>query len=112
MLRAEAQKQATILDAEGKQQATVQIAQGDTEATKLRNEALITYFKDMAITFKQLETISKSLKDNARIIVPQGNAISLILSELENTRRLPPIPISNENTQKPQSDSKPRPNTP
>lgn len=96
ILRAEAQKQATILDAEGKQQATIRIAQGDAEATKLRNEALTTYFKDTAITFKQLETISTSLKDNTKVIVPQGNAISLILSELENTRKILPIPIPAE----------------
>jgi hypothetical protein len=51
---------------------------------------LTTYFKDTAVTFKELETISMSLKDNAKIIVPQGNTISLILSELDHTRQVTP----------------------
>jgi regulator of protease activity HflC (stomatin/prohibitin superfamily) len=91
---AEGTQQAAILEAEGQRQATIKIAEGDAEATRLRNEALTTYFKDTAVTFKELETISMSLKDNAKIIVPQGNAISLILSELDHARQLLPIPSS------------------
>lgn len=90
--KAEGAKQAIILGAEGQQQATVKIAQGEAEATKLRNEALTTYFKDTAITFKQLDTIAASLQNNSKVIVPQGNAISLILSEMDSARKLIPIP--------------------
>jgi len=93
---AEGNQQAAVLEAEGQRQATIKIAEGDAEATRLRNEALTTYFKDTAITFKQLDTIATSLKDNAKIIVPQGNAISLILNELENARRMIPIPVASE----------------
>lgn len=89
--KAEGAKQAIILGAEGQQQATVKIAQGEAEATKLRNEALTTYFKDTAITFKQLDTIAASLQNNSKVIVPQGNAISLILSEIDSARKLIPI---------------------
>jgi hypothetical protein len=46
--------------------------------------------------FKQLETISTSLKDNTKVIVPQRNAISLILNELEHARQMIPIPIPSE----------------
>lgn len=91
ILRAEAQRQAAILEAEGRQQATIKIAQGDAEAIRLRNEALTTYFKGSAITFQQLETISTSLQNNSKIIVPQGNALSLILSELDNMGRIVPV---------------------
>ena len=49
---AEGQKQAAILQAEGQKTATVTIAEGDAQATKLRSEALTTYFKDSAIVFK------------------------------------------------------------
>ena len=81
---AEGQKQAAILQAEGQKIATIEIAEGDAEATKLRNEALTTYFKDNAVVFKQLETIATSLQNNTKIIVPEGKALSLILNEQEN----------------------------
>jgi regulator of protease activity HflC (stomatin/prohibitin superfamily) len=90
---AEGQKQAAILQAEGQKTATVAIAEGDAQATKLRNEALTTYFKDSAITFKQLDTISASLQNNTKIIVPEGKAISLILNEQENLSKGTIIPI-------------------
>jgi len=90
---AEGQKQAAILQAEGQKTATVAIAEGDAEATKLRNEALTTYFKDSAITFKQLETVMTSLQNNTKIIVPEGKAISLILNEQENLAKATILPI-------------------
>ena len=97
---AEGQKQAAILSSEGQKIATIQIAEGDAQATKLRNEALTTYFKDSAITFKQLETISASLMNNTKIIVPEGKAISLILNEQENLSKATIIPIPPPPTQK------------
>ena len=103
---AEGKQQAAILEAEGQRQATIKIAEGDAEATRLRNEALTTYFKDTAVTFKELETISTSLKDNAKIIVPQGNAISLILSELDHARQMIPVPVLSE-TKKPDKPHNP-----
>jgi regulator of protease activity HflC (stomatin/prohibitin superfamily) len=90
---AEGQKQAAILQAEGQKTATIEIAEGDAQATKLRNEALTTYFKDNAIVFKQLDTITASLQNNTKIIVPEGKAISLILNEQENLAKATIIPI-------------------
>ncbi len=92
--RAEGQKQAAILQAEGQKTATIEIAEGDAQATRLRNEALTTYFKDSAVVFKQLETIALSLQNNTKIIVPEGKAISLILNEQENLNKATIIPIS------------------
>ena len=97
---AEGQKQAAILQAEGQKTATIAIAEGDAQATKLRNEALTTYFKDSAITFKQLDTISSSLQNNTKIIVPEGKAISLILNEQENLSKATIVPIPPPPTQK------------
>ena len=97
---AEGQKQAAILQAEGQKTATIEIAEGDAQATKLRNEALTTYFKDSAITFKQLDTITASLQNNTKIIVPEGKAISLILNEQENLSKGTIIPIPTPPTQK------------
>jgi regulator of protease activity HflC (stomatin/prohibitin superfamily) len=90
---AEGQKQAAILSSEGQKIATIQIAEGDAQATRLRNEALTTYFKDSAITFKQLDTITASLQNNTKIIVPEGKAISLILNEQENLSKATILPI-------------------
>lgn len=90
---AEGEKQAAILRAEGQRQATISIAEGDAQATKLRNEALTTYFKDNAITFKQLETIQASLMNNTKLIIPEGKALTLILNELQNYAKESIIPI-------------------
>ncbi len=98
--RAEGQKQAAILMAEGQKAATIEIAEGDAQATKLRNEALTTYFKDTAVTFKQLETISTSLQHNTKIIVPEGKAISLILNEQENLAKGTVVPIQTQKSAK------------
>ena len=97
---AEGQKQAAILQAEGQKSATVTIAEGDAQATKLRNEALTTYFKDSAVVFKQLETITASLANNTKIIVPEGKAISLILNEQENLSKATIIPVTMPQQQK------------
>ncbi len=98
--RAEGQKQAAILEAEGQKTATITIAEGDAQATKLRNEALTTYFKDSAVVFKQLETIATALQNNTKIIVPEGKAISLILNEQENLSKATIIPIPQPPQQK------------
>lgn len=95
---AEGQKQAAILQAEGQKTATIAIAEGDAQATKLRNEALTTYFKDSAITFKQLDTITNSLQNNTKVIVPEGKAISLILNEQENLNKATIIPVQTQQT--------------
>ncbi len=97
---AEGQKQAAILQAEGQKTATIEIAEGDAQATKLRNEALTTYFKDSAVVFKQLETIATSLQNNTKIIVPEGKAISLILNEQENLSKATIIPVTQSQQQK------------
>jgi regulator of protease activity HflC (stomatin/prohibitin superfamily) len=97
---AEGQKQAAILQAEGQKTATVTIAEGDAQATKLRNEALTTYFKDSAVVFKQLETIATALQNNTKIIVPEGKAISLILNEQENLSKATIIPVTLPQQQK------------
>jgi len=97
---AEGQKQAAILQAEGQKTATVTIAEGDAQATKLRSEALTTYFKDSAIVSKQLDTIVAALQNNTKIIVPEGKAISLILNEQENLTKATIIPVPMPQQQK------------
>lgn len=90
---AEGEKQALILKAEGQKAAIIAVAEGEAQAIKLRNEALTAYFKDNAVTFKQLETIQATLQNNAKIIVPEGKAISLILNEQETLKKAQIIPL-------------------
>ena len=99
--QAEGERQAEILRAEGKRQATISIAEGDAQATKLRNEALTTYFKDNAVAFKKLETI-QSVMNNAKIIVPEGKLTTLILTEANNLdKQIIPVQVPAEkNAQK------------
>ena len=79
---------------------SVTIAEGDAQATKLRNEAITTYFKDSAVVFKQLDTIAAALQNNTKIIVPEGKAISLILNEQENLSKANIIPVQLPQQQK------------
>jgi len=96
--QAEGLKQAQILEAEGRRTATVSIAQGDAEATRLRNEALTTYFKDNAIVFKKLEAI-ESIMENAKIIVPEGTLSTLILNEADKLdKQLIPVQVKSKDT--------------
>ena len=91
--QAEGERQAEILRAEGQKLATISIAEGDAQATKLRNEALTTYFKDNAVVFKKLEAV-ESIMNNAKIIVPEGNLTTLILNEANNLdKQLIPVQI-------------------
>ncbi len=99
--QAEGERQAEILKAEGQRQATISIAEGDAQATKLRNEALTTYFKDNAVVFKKLEAI-ESVMNNAKIIVPEGNLTTLILNEASNLdKQLIPVKVPSMSDDKP-----------
>jgi len=101
---AEGVKRATVLEAEGRKRATIKIAEGDAKATELRNTALTEYFKDNAITFKQLETVATSLENNTTIIVPEGQTLSLILNESEGMRRMIPLPAPPQQTNREKSE--------
>jgi len=91
--QAEGQKQAAILQAEGQKIAIEKVAEGQANAIKAVNEAYTTYFKGTAIVAKQLETIAASLQNNAKIIVPEGSALSLILAEAEQLGKKLIVPL-------------------
>jgi regulator of protease activity HflC (stomatin/prohibitin superfamily) len=82
--RADGAKQAAILQAEGSKQSQILIAEGQAKATELTNTALTTYFRDSAIVSKELDTVATALKDNTKVIVPEGKTLSLILDERSN----------------------------
>lgn len=93
---ADGDKRAAILRADGDKQAAILRAEGQAKATELTNTALTTYFKESAIISKQLDTIAAALKDNTKVIVPEGKTISLILNELDNAKKLLPVPVSTQ----------------
>ena len=96
---AQGQKQASILKAEGERQSAILVAEGQAKATELTNTALTTYFKDNAVLFKQLDTVRDSLMNNTKMIVPQGNALSLILDERDNLNKGTILPVGNGKAQ-------------
>ena len=86
--RAEGMKQAAILQAEGQKTATIAIAEGDAKQ-QLRNEALTTYFKDSAITFKQLKQSPTHYRITQRYR-SRGQSLFLIPNEQDNLQGYDP----------------------
>ena len=88
--KAEGDKQAVVLRAEGDKQAVILRAEGESEAIRLVNEAAQKYFTGNAQLLKQLETVAASLKDNAKIVLPEGDRLVNIIGNLagiEATKR-------------------------
>ncbi len=79
---ADGEKRAKIKEAEGVKQATILHAEGEAEAIKMVNEAADKYFTGNAQLLKKLETLERSLKDNAKIVIPQGGELVNVIGEM------------------------------
>jgi len=79
---ADGQKRAEIKKAEGIKQARILQAEGEAEAIKLVNEAAEKYFVGNAQLLRKLETVETSLKDNAKIVVPENNELVNVIGEM------------------------------
>lgn len=79
---ADGEKRAKIKEAEGYKQAKILHAEGDAEAIKLVNEAADKYFTGNAQLLKKLETLEISLKDNAKIVIPEGSELVNVIGDL------------------------------
>jgi len=79
---ADGQKRAEIKKAEGIRQARILQAQGEAEAIRLVNEAAEKYFIGNAQLLRRLETVEKSLQNNAKIVVPAGSELVNVIGEL------------------------------
>jgi regulator of protease activity HflC (stomatin/prohibitin superfamily) len=79
---ADGEKRAKIKEAEGYKQAKILHAEGDADAIKLVNEAADKYFTGNAQLLKKLETLEISLKDNAKIVIPEGSELVNVIGEL------------------------------
>lgn len=80
--QADGLRRAEIKKAEGIRQASILAAEGEAQAIKLVNEAADKYFVGNAQLLKRLETVEKSLWQNAKVIVPEGTELVNVIGEL------------------------------
>ncbi|MHC4624856.1 MAG: SPFH domain-containing protein [Planctomycetota bacterium] len=79
---ADGQKRAEIKKAEGIRQARILAAEGEAEAIRLVNEAANRYFVGNAQLLRKLEAVEKSLRDNAKIVIPTGSELVNVVGEM------------------------------
>ncbi|MBN2198237.1 MAG: SPFH/Band 7/PHB domain protein [Candidatus Aminicenantes bacterium] len=79
---ADGARRAEIKKAEGVRQARILEAEGEAQAIKLVNEAAQQYFVGNAQLLKRLETVEKSLAQNAKIVVPSNTELINVIGEL------------------------------
>lgn len=75
-------KRAEIKKAEGIKQSKILAAEGEAMAIKLVNEAANEYFIGNAQLLRKLEATETSLKNNATIIVPEGNELINVIGDI------------------------------
>jgi regulator of protease activity HflC (stomatin/prohibitin superfamily) len=75
-------KRAKIKEAEGWKQSKILQAEGEAEAIRLVNEAADKYFIGNAQLLKRLETLESALKDNAKIVIPEGSDLVNLIGEM------------------------------
>jgi regulator of protease activity HflC (stomatin/prohibitin superfamily) len=79
---ADGARRAEIKKADGIRQARILQAEGEAQAIKLVNEAAQQYFVGNAQLLRRLETVEKSLMNNAKIVVPAGMQLINVISDL------------------------------
>ncbi len=79
---ADGQKRAEIKKAEGVRQADILKAEGQAQAIQLVNEAADKYFVGNAQLLRKLQTVEKSLKNNAKIVLPENGELVNIIGDL------------------------------
>ncbi len=79
---ADGQKRAEIKKAEGIRQARILAAEGEAEAIRLVNEAAEKYFIGNAQVLKRLEVTESAMRENAKIVVPQGAELVNVMGDM------------------------------
>ncbi len=87
---ADGQKRAEIKKAEGIKQARILEAEGEAQAIKTVNEAAEKYFVGNAQILRKLEAVETSLKDNAKIVIPNNQQLINIIGDMAG---ITPVPI-------------------
>ncbi len=79
---ADGARRAEIKKAEGVRQASILAAEGETQAIKLVNEAADRYFVGNAQLLRKLETVERSLAQNAKVVIPANSELVNVIGEL------------------------------
>ena len=79
---ADGARRAEIKKADGVKQARILEAEGEAQAIKLVNEAAQQYFVGNAQLLRRLETVERSLMNNAKIVVPADSELINVISEM------------------------------
>ncbi|HOI18873.1 MAG TPA: SPFH domain-containing protein [Candidatus Woesearchaeota archaeon] len=80
--KADGERRASIKKAEGIKQAKILEAQGEAQYIMLVNESAEKYFKGNAQILKKLEVVENSLRDNAKIVLPDGKELVNVIGDL------------------------------
>ena len=80
--KADGEKRAEIRKAEGVRQGAILRAEGEAQAIALVNEAAEKYFVGNAQLLRRIQAMEVALKDNAKIVVPEGSDLVHVLGEL------------------------------
>jgi regulator of protease activity HflC (stomatin/prohibitin superfamily) len=79
---ADGARRAEIKRAEGVRQADILKAEGEAQAIKLVHEAADRYFVGNAQLLRTLETVEKSLRRNAKIVIPAGSELINVVGDM------------------------------
>ncbi len=79
---ADGQKRAEIKKAEGIKQANILKAEGEAQAIKLVNEAANKFFVGNAQLLRRIQMAEESLRNNTKIIVPDGSDLVNVLGDM------------------------------
>jgi regulator of protease activity HflC (stomatin/prohibitin superfamily) len=80
--KADGERRATIKQAEGERQAAILVAEGKAQAIKIVNEAANQYFIGNAQLLRKLEAIEKSLANNTKILLPEGQSLINVIGNI------------------------------
>lgn len=86
---ADGARRAEIKKAEGVRQSRILEAEGEAQAIKLVNEAANQYFIGNAQLLRRLETVEKSLANNAKIVVPANTELINVIGEMAGILPIP-----------------------
>ena len=86
---ADGARRAEIKKAEGIRMARILEAEGEAQAIKLVNEAANQYFIGNAQLLRRLETVEKSLANNAKIVVPANTELINVIGEMAGILPIP-----------------------
>lgn len=87
--KADGEKKAEIKKAEGVRQAKILEAEGEAQAIALVNEAAEKYFVGNAQLLRQIQAVETSLKNNAKIVLPNDSELINVIGEMAGS----PLPI-------------------